>query len=101
MRTPTFSPASADRHGNATTCASCRNHSVARIAVEAAASGAILTAQRAIGARAFLADQPVGRICRDLAFYLRQPNPDRALDMAATIMGLREPVEARHNMEGP
>ena len=35
-------------------------------------------------------------------FRMHEPAQSRrALDMAATILGLREPVEARHNTEGP
>jgi hypothetical protein len=43
----------------------------------------IQLAQRCLGLSAFLAGNPVERICRDLATYLRQPAPDEALAGAA------------------
>jgi hypothetical protein len=43
--------------------------------------------QRSLGLAAFLPDNPVERLLRDLAVYLRQPAPDAALaDGAAAFM---------------
>jgi len=56
---------------------------LARIAIEAACVQSIQLAQRCLGLSAFLAGNPVERICRDLATYLRQPAPDEALAGAA------------------
>lgn len=56
---------------------------LARLAVERAGLDTVQLAQRAIGVQAFLRPHPVERIGRDLATYLRQPAPDRALLEAA------------------
>ncbi|ATR19852.1 acyl-CoA dehydrogenase family protein [Roseomonas sp. FDAARGOS_362] len=56
---------------------------LARGAVERAGLAAMELAQRSIGLGAFLRPAPVERIARDLATYLRQPGPDRALTSAA------------------
>lgn len=56
---------------------------LARGAVERAGLAALELAQRSIGLGAFLRPAPVERIARDLATYLRQPGPDRALTSAA------------------
>ena len=56
---------------------------LARGAVERAGLAAMELAQRSIGLGAFLRPAPVERIVRDLATYLRQPGPDRALTSAA------------------
>ncbi|PZP47115.1 MAG: acyl-CoA dehydrogenase [Azospirillum brasilense] len=56
---------------------------LARGAVERAGLAAMELAQRSIGLGAFLRPVPVERIARDLATYLRQPGPDRALTSAA------------------
>ena len=53
--------------------------SLARSAVERAALDLIERVQRSVGLRAFLRPDPIERIARDLATYLRQPGPDRAL----------------------
>jgi hypothetical protein len=51
-------------------------------------------AQRSVGLQAFLRPNPIERMSRDLATYLRQPGPDRALtDAAAGI--LAQPVGAQ------
>ena len=56
---------------------------LARGAVERAGLAALELAQRSIGLGAFLRPAPVERIARDLATYLRQPGPDRAVTSAA------------------
>ena len=61
---------------------------LARLAVEAAALDLMQLVQRSVGLQAFLRPNPIERISRDLATYLRQPGPDRALtDAAAWILG--------------
>ena len=57
--------------------------SLARIAVEAACLDAMQLAQRALGLAAFVRPNPVERLLRDLAVYLRQPAPDAVLTEAA------------------
>jgi len=56
---------------------------LARLAVEAAALDLMQLVQRSVGLQAFLRPNPIERISRDLATYLRQPGPDRALTNAA------------------
>lgn len=56
---------------------------LARIAVEAACLDAMQLAQRALGLTAFIRPNPVERLLRDLAVYLRQPAPDAVLTEAA------------------
>lgn len=56
---------------------------LARIAVEAACLDAMRLAQRALGLGAFVQPNPVERLLRDLAVYLRQPAPDAVLTEAA------------------
>jgi alkylation response protein AidB-like acyl-CoA dehydrogenase len=56
---------------------------LARTAVERAALDVLELAQRSVGLGAFLRPNPLERLCRDLATYLRQPAPDRALGVAA------------------
>ncbi|TDH62807.1 acyl-CoA dehydrogenase [Dankookia rubra] len=56
---------------------------LARTAVERAALDVLELAQRSVGLTAFLRPNPLERLCRDLATYLRQPAPDRALGVAA------------------
>lgn len=56
---------------------------LARIAVESACLDAMRLAQRALGLAAFLRPNPVERLLRDLAVYLRQPAPDAVLTEAA------------------
>ena len=67
---------------------------LARLAVEAAALELMQLAQRSIGLQAFLRPNPIERISRDLATYLRQPGPDRALTDAAAWV-LAQPVDAQ------
>ena len=64
---------------------------LARLAVEAAALDLMQLVQRSVGLRAFLRPNPIERISRDLATYLRQPGPDRALTDAAAWI-LAQPV---------
>ena len=60
---------------------------LARLAVEAAALELMQLVQRSVGLQAFLRPNPIERISRDLATYLRQPGPDRGLtDAAAWIL---------------
>ena len=56
---------------------------LARCAVERAALDLLALVQRSVGLQAFLRPNPIERIARDLATYLRQPGPDRALTNAA------------------
>jgi len=56
---------------------------LARVAVEAACLDAMRLAQRALGLSAFVRPNPVERLLRDLAVYLRQPAPDAVLTEAA------------------
>lgn len=55
----------------------------ARSAVERCALDLIEAVQRSVGLTAFMRPHPLERVARDLATYLRQPAPDRALDQAA------------------
>jgi alkylation response protein AidB-like acyl-CoA dehydrogenase len=60
---------------------------LARLAVEATALDLMQLVQRSVGLQAFLRPNPIERISRDLATYLRQPGPDRArTDAAAWIL---------------
>jgi alkylation response protein AidB-like acyl-CoA dehydrogenase len=56
---------------------------LARLAVERVALEVLELAQRSVGLAAFMRPAPLERIARDLATYLRQPAPDRALTEAA------------------
>jgi alkylation response protein AidB-like acyl-CoA dehydrogenase len=64
---------------------------LARLAVEAAALELMQLVQRSVGLHAFMRPNPIERISRDLATYLRQPGPDRALTDAAAWI-LAQPV---------
>ena len=64
---------------------------LARLAVEAAALELMQLVQRSVGLQAFLRPNPIERLSRDLATYLRQPGPDRALTDAAAWI-LAQPV---------
>ena len=57
---------------------------LARLAVERAALDVLEHTHRSVGLAGFLRSHPVERLSRDLATYLRQPAPDRALAQAAT-----------------
>jgi alkylation response protein AidB-like acyl-CoA dehydrogenase len=65
-----------------------------RLAVEAAALDLMQLVQRSVGLQAFLRPNPIERISRDLATYLRQPGPDRALTDAAAWV-LAQPVSVQ------
>ena len=56
---------------------------LARLAVEQACLDVIVLAQRSLGVAALLRANPVERLCRDLATYLRQPAADMVLTEAA------------------
>ncbi|MBY0294917.1 MAG: acyl-CoA/acyl-ACP dehydrogenase [Methylobacterium sp.] len=56
---------------------------LARLAVERAGLDVLQLAQRSVGLQGFLRGHPLERLSRDLATYLRQPAPDRALTTAA------------------
>jgi len=61
---------------------------LARLAVEKAGLEVLQLAQRSVGLQGFLREHPLERLSRDLATYLRQPAPDRALTTAAAeILG--------------
>jgi alkylation response protein AidB-like acyl-CoA dehydrogenase len=57
---------------------------LARIAVETVVLETIQLVQRSLGLAAFLPPNPVERLMRDLATYLRQPAPDEALTEASS-----------------
>jgi alkylation response protein AidB-like acyl-CoA dehydrogenase len=67
---------------------------LARLAVEAAALDLMQLVQRSVGLQAFMRPNPIERVSRDLATYLRQPGPDRALTDAAAWI-LAQPVGAQ------
>jgi alkylation response protein AidB-like acyl-CoA dehydrogenase len=67
---------------------------LARVAVEAAALELMQLVQRSVGLQAFLRPNPIERMSRDLATYLRQPGPDRALTDAAA-WALAQPLDAQ------
>ena len=56
---------------------------LARIAVESACFELMRHAQRGLGLAALVQPNPVERLLRDLATYLRQPAPDLVLTEAA------------------
>jgi len=60
---------------------------LARIAIEAACLESITLTQKSLGMSALMQSNPVERMCRDLATYLRQPAADEALDEAAAYFG--------------
>ncbi|GAN46013.1 alkylation response protein AidB-like acyl-CoA dehydrogenase [Methylobacterium sp. PvP062] len=61
---------------------------LARLAVEKAGLDVLQLAQRSVGLQGFMREHPLERLSRDLATYLRQPAPDRALATAAAeILG--------------
>jgi alkylation response protein AidB-like acyl-CoA dehydrogenase len=57
---------------------------LARLAVERAGLDLMELVHRSVGLQGFMRPHPIERISRDLATYLRQPGPDRALTSAAT-----------------
>ena len=56
---------------------------LARLAVERAGLDLMELIHRSVGLQALMRPNPIERISRDLATYLRQPGPDRALTNAA------------------
>jgi alkylation response protein AidB-like acyl-CoA dehydrogenase len=69
---------------------------LARCAIETACLSAMCLAQRSLGLAAFVRPNPVERLLRDLATYLRQPAPDEALTDAAAWFTTRDlPQDAR------
>jgi alkylation response protein AidB-like acyl-CoA dehydrogenase len=56
---------------------------LARLAVEFACLDAMRRGHRALGLAAFRRGNPMERLCRDLATYLRQPAPDAVLTESA------------------
>jgi len=67
---------------------------LARIAIEAACLDTIQLAQRSLGLSAFMQSNPVERLCRDIATYLRQPAPDEALSTAAAYFASHPDIGA-------
>lgn len=66
-----------------------------RLAVERAGLDLLELAHRSIGLACYLRTHPVERLSRDLATYLRQPAPDRALASAAAhVLASPTPSEA-------
>jgi alkylation response protein AidB-like acyl-CoA dehydrogenase len=65
---------------------------LARRGFETAALAVIEHVQRGIGLSSMLRPNPVERIVRDLATYLRQPFPDAALDAAARWALMERPI---------
>lgn len=76
---------------------------LARLAVERAALDILEAAQRSVGLAAFLRPNLLERLCRDLATYLRQPGPDRALaEGAAYLLAAEaEPGDLWHPPSAP
>jgi alkylation response protein AidB-like acyl-CoA dehydrogenase len=56
---------------------------LARLAVERAGLDLMELVHRSVGLQGFMRPHPIERVLRDLATYLRQPAPDRALTNAA------------------
>jgi alkylation response protein AidB-like acyl-CoA dehydrogenase len=57
-----------------------------RLAVERAGLCLLELVHRSVGLQSFMRPNPIERISRDLATYLRQPAPDRALVNAAAFI---------------
>jgi alkylation response protein AidB-like acyl-CoA dehydrogenase len=66
---------------------------LARTAIEVACTDTIQLVQRSLGLSAFLRSNPVERMCRDLATYLRQPAPDEAFAVAAAYFTARSETD--------
>jgi len=65
-----------------------------RLAVERAGLDVLERAHRSVGLAGFLSPHPLERLARDLATYLRQPGPDRALTSAAAhVLGDARPAD--------
>jgi alkylation response protein AidB-like acyl-CoA dehydrogenase len=66
---------------------------LARSAVERAGLDVLELVHRSVGLAGFLRTHPIERLSRDLATYLRQPAPDRALTTAAAyVLGRDTPA---------
>src|SRR4051794_117358 len=66
---------------------------LARSAVERAGLDVLELVHRSVGLAGFLRAHPIERVSRDLATYLRQPAPDRALTTAAAyVLGRDTPA---------
>jgi alkylation response protein AidB-like acyl-CoA dehydrogenase len=65
---------------------------LARMAIEAACLDTIQLVQRSLGMSALMQANPVERMCRDLATYLRQPAADEALCEAAGYFAAHPPA---------
>jgi alkylation response protein AidB-like acyl-CoA dehydrogenase len=63
---------------------------LARLAIERAGLDLMELINRSVGLQALMRPNPIERISRDLATYLRQPGPDRALTSAADWLLRRE-----------
>jgi alkylation response protein AidB-like acyl-CoA dehydrogenase len=79
-----------DREGARATEATVAYVNLARLAVERAALTLLELVQRSVGLQSFMRPNPIERISRDLATYLRQPGPDRALTSAAAFVLAQE-----------
>ncbi|MBB2155779.1 acyl-CoA/acyl-ACP dehydrogenase [Gluconacetobacter diazotrophicus] len=73
---------------------------LARLAVEHAALHIIERVQRGLGLSAFVQTNPVERVLRDLATYLRQPAPDETLVEAAGWFTGRDPPQPESTEPG-
>ncbi len=76
-------PRDAPKHGVGPVADQVAYVNLARIAVENACFELMRHAQRGLGLAALLQPNPVERLLRDLATYLRQPAPDLVLTEAA------------------
>jgi alkylation response protein AidB-like acyl-CoA dehydrogenase len=64
-----------------------------RMVVERSALDVMEMVQRGVGLSSFIRPNPIERIARDLATYLRQPVPDRAMsDAARTVLDSPLPI---------
>ena len=79
--------------GEADAAALVATVNAARGAVEAAALAVLEDAERGVGAAGMIAPHPLERLVRDLRTYLRQPNPDGAMESlgSAIVNGDWEP----------
>jgi alkylation response protein AidB-like acyl-CoA dehydrogenase len=73
---------------------------LARMAVERSGLELMELVHRSVGLPAFVRPNPIERVSRDLATYLRQPGPDRALTGAADWV-LRRGVSSLDLWSGP
>ena len=78
----TWAAAQAAEHGTLPAADQVATVNLARIAAEAATLDAMRHGQRGLGLGALVRPNPVERLLRDLATYLRQPAPDAVLTEA-------------------